>query len=829
MKKTHLLVVSLAAMMALAGCNTTPTVPTSTEPPTTEPTTDPSTEPTTPVETIEHQDEFTREIENVSSTRAYDERFDEMLDDFSGESINGKTTGTINSNTLKVLVDSQNVDAIPNSADRAIYKVGTGYYDLPTYDGIGIKVRISGNKSLKLSNLVLALRGDDSCAVYPIRLSEALDVDGEALPELSEEYQDLVVCPQLSIEDANAVYTLNSGEPSSIKVLETMVGFHIYALDEECSAILEISEVYLTKAGEKTVIDSFDRTAVNKADPTCWWRDSTGFIVRKGVTLKDTNYVTPAINGEYSNLVLTVCGDTTGTTINSTPWASLVDKDGVAVSNAVNGAYYSLAISLDGLTAPFTISSTSEIHIAEVFVTNFEVPAAVVEYPHLDMDSFFVFDNFNREQTGFDGDYDAAITNEKTLAAGLSYQLSYNNGQYVSVDGNNLVFDGASLNDPNGYINYKSCNDNLSGSYKYMVVAVKLEDGATLNDFRFNARGAGVVYCNQMWSAEGLKIATVGQEDYPYVKDGYTWLVIDTELSGITGTDPYIDYYYTGAGKLLIDFVAFANPAKKAFDAEEKVKISIADQAVYTYAGGFASPVGNQYVKLTTASTGENTTIDAIRFEGVNGAQYFHDGAVKDIDGNVISGTTPVGEVIVDLVASGLKASADVEQYIHVHADGSLGQLDISVSVLTEKVGVEAEINPLSSDAYDLTNYAYMGGFYLPYSAEYLVLTLKCGEGETVDLKSIRIESAEAGATPWIKDGAVIGADGQAISADTAVTAEGIKVVIDLSASGLATFGQFHIHGGADGSTGHVQVGVSVIKKVGSYSAILYGYASLGL
>lgn len=813
MKKTHLLVVSLATMMALAGCNNkTPVTP------------DPSGD------TIQHQDEFTREIENVSSTRAYDERYDEMLDDFTGETINGTTTGLINPNTLKVLVDSKNQDAIPNSADRSIYKVGTGYYDLPTYDGIGIKVRMSGNKSLKLSNLVLALRGDDSCAVYPIKLSEALDVDGEALPELSDDYQDLVISPQLSIEDSDAVYNLNSGEPSSIKVLETIVGFHIYALDEECSAILEISEVYLTKAGEKTIIDNFDRTAVNKADSTCWWRDSTGFIVRNGVTLKDTNYVLPAIKGEYSNIALTICGDTTGTTINSTPWSSLVDKDGAAVSNAVNGAYYSLAISLNNLTSPYTISSTSEIYISEVFATNFEVPAPVVEYPHLDMDSFFVFDNFNREQAGFNGDYDSAITNEKTLAAGLSYQLSYNNGDYVSVGGNNLVFDGASLNDPNGYINYKSCNDNLSGSYKYMVVSVKLEDGASLDNFRFNARGAGVVYCNQMWSAEGLKIATVGQEDYPYVKDGYTWLVIDTELSGITGTDPYIDYYYTGAGRLLIDFVAFANSATKAYDAQEVIKKSVEDKKEYEYAGNFTSPSGNQYIKLTTSSTGENTTIDAIRFEGANGVQYFHDGAIKDINGNVIESTTPVGEVIVDLVASGLKTSIDESQLIHVHSDGMLGQLDISVSLLTEKAGIESEIIPLSTDAYDLTDYKYLGGFELPYSTEYLVLTLKSLDGETADLRSIRIESEQSSATAWIKDGAVIGLDGQPISKDTQITSEGIKVIIDLKASNLSTFGKFHIHaGGFDGSTGHVNVGVSVLNKVGSYAAILYGYASLGL
>ena len=771
-------------------------------------------------EEINHQSPFVSTIAEPSVTRAFDERFDEMADDFSGSTLNGQTTGSLNSSMLRVLVDSDDANE-PKSPDAAIYKIGTGVHDIDKFDGIGFKMRMVGNKALKLSNLVLGLRGGDGYNVYPVKLDEALDPDGDALPALSEQFQDFIISPQLSIEDANTVYTnKDDGSPSELKLLDEILGLHLYALNEECSAILEIQEVYLVKAGEKTMVDVFDRAAVNKADDTCWWRDSTGFIVRKGVTLNNgQTYTAPVPNKAFENIVLTVMGDTTGASIkvgnNTVNWSSLKDSKNAAVSNAVNGGFYSLVINaqnsgLGTLDGGFVLSSAKELTVAEVFYTNLEVPQPVAEYPTFDANSLFMFDNFQREQSGFNGDYDAAIADAKTLAAGLSYQLSYNNGDKVSVDGSALVFDATNLG-ANDYINYKACNDNLVGDHDYMIIALKAEGGATLNDFRFNI-GNGVTYINQMYSAEGLKVATLDQADYPYVRAGYTWLVIDLAVSKMArGAEPFIDYYYSGTGKLYVDFVAFANAEKDEYKDTLYVEKSYDADAGYDYAGYVYSPATSRYIKMVAETEG---TIDSIRFEGI-ATQWFHDGNIKDAGGNVIAGTAGAGTYVIDLVASGIKAEG-TEQGIHVHGDGSNGAISVKIYSV-DQVPNYADIETVHEAQADLTGYAYVGGMD-NFGASYLVLNIK-SEDSGVDLRSLRLESGDV--TAWVKDDAVISAEGASISKDTVVTSAGITLVIDLAASNLVG-PAVHIHaGGFDGSAGSITLSATLQYKTNSYGHIL--------
>ena len=947
MKNKSLFLLLATTALVLGGCgggNNNPSSENTSTPSTTSETSTTSEESTTETSTtseqevINHQDPFVREIQNPSATRNYDERFDVLADDFSGENPNGTTTGVVTKSTLRVLVDSNDVNE-PKSPDASIYKVGTNYFNLPTYDGIGFRLRVSGHKQIKLSNLVLGLRGDDAFKVYEIKLDEALDPDGDALPALSENFQDFIISPQQSIEDANTVYTKTDGTASEVKVLDTMVGIHLFALNEECSAVIEIEEVFVVKGSDRTTVDAFNREKVNKADDTCWWRDSTGFIVQKGVTLKDgQNYVAPVPNKALGNFVLNIVGDTTGTSVKvgdkTVAWASLKDNENAAVSNAVNGAFYPLVINANNtefatLSGGFTVTSTTEVTISKIFYTDLEVPAPVVDYPTFDMASFFMFDNYNREQSGFNGDWEAAITDPKTIAAGLAAQLSYHNEDKVRINGSALEFDGTNLA-AQDYINYKVLNDNLTGTYDYMIMAVKAEDGASVNEFRFNI-GSGVTYINQMYSAEGLKVANLDQADYPYIKDGYTWLIIDLAASGMSrGSDPMIDYYYTGAGKLLVDFVGFANEEKdeyvdtlyveKAYEADAgydyagyvyspatsryiklvaettgtidsirfegndgakwfhdggikdaegnvieatsgsgtyvidlvasgfkaegaelgihvhgdggngaiSIKIYSLDlkaktqdvlyvektyeaDAGYDYAGYVYSPASSRYIKLVAETTG---TIDSIRFEGNDGAKWFHEGGIKDANGNVIPATSESGTYIIDLVASGFKAEG-AELGIHVHGDGGNGAISIriySVDLIPDYVDVKAIENKIAN----LADYNY-GGQINNFGADYLVLEVESDDAN-VNLKSFRFASD---AEFWFKDGALIGADGTAISAETAVTAEGIRVVIDLKATGL-TANVIHFHlGGFDGSTGTVTVNATLQYRTNSYGHIL--------
>ena len=837
MKNKSLFLLLATSALVLGGCggnnpdpsSTTPSTPSTTSETTSENTSETTSETTSEEtsntsegEVIEHQTPFVSTIENPSALRNFDERFDEIADDFTSEQINGTTTGTVTSESkLRVLVDSKDVYE-PTTPDRAIYKMGTGFYDLPTYDAIGFRIRMVGNGALKLSNLVLALRGGDDYKVYEIKLSEALDQDGDALPALNGEYQDFIISPQQSIEDANAVYENKDGTPSEVKVLDTIVGFHLYALSEECSAVLEINEVFLVKGGDRTPIDIFDREAINKADDTCWWRDSYGFIVQKGVTLVNgQSYTAPKPVGTYSSLVLNILGDTSGTALKVGngvyEWARLKDSENAAVSSAVNGAFYHLVINstnseFGALTEGFSVTSTTEVTISEVFYTNMEVPAPVVNYPTFDMNSLFIYDNFNREQSGFNGDYDAAIVDQKTINAGLTYQLSYNNGNMVRVNGSALEFDASELG-ATDYINYKALNlNNPSKDRDYMIIALKATDGATLDNFRFNI-GNGVTYINQMYSGEGLKVASLGQADYPYIKDGYTWLVIDLKVSNmVIGNEPFIDYYYSGTGKLLVDFVAFADAPKDEYKDTLYVEKTYADQAGYDYAGYVYSPATSRYIKLVAETEG---TIDSIRF-GVDGVGdfWFHDGKLKDENGNVIPATSSAGTYIIDLVASGMKEEGK-EVGIHVHGDGSNGAISIKVYSLDLKEKTMDTLYVEKTYA-DQAGYDYAGYVYSPATSRYIKLVAET----QYTIANIRFTVDGLGEF-WFKDGKIVDDKGNTISKD----APAGTYIIDLVASGMKEEGHeggIHVHG--DGLNGAISIkvySVDLIPEVQEVASII--------
>ena len=772
---------------------------------------------------ITHRDPFETDIENSSKTRDYKSDYDEMVEDFS-------TNGN-QKNTLRVLVDSETM--LANTPDFAIYKMATGSYELESYEGIGFRMRKVGEGTLDLSNLVLALRGGDAFETYPISLADAVDTDVESLPELTEEYQDFIIAPGQSIEDDTTEYPAKEGGNSGVKVLEEILGFHLYATGEY-SQVIEIEEVFLVNAGERTTLDNFNRKAVNKVDDTCWWRDSAGVIIRNGVKLNNSKVTVNTEVGDYENIALTVLGDTTGTTIApvtasgvGTPvaWSNLKDADGANVSNAVNGAYHSLTanfeqsgISVEGLTG-FEINSTTEVYLNEVFLTNFKDKEAATEYPLVDSENASMFDNFNRTQSGFNGDYDASSTNQTVLDAGLTYALSYNNGDKVSVADGYVTFDATNLG-ADDYINFKEGNDNAYHGEKYLVLSVKMEDGATLDNFRFNV-GNEIRYVNQMFSAPGLKVPMTF-ENYPYTTaDGFSWLVIDLAESGMTATN-FIDFYYSGTGKLMIDAAFFANEYVRFNEIETFTLAGGTDLTTYKYLGYIYGAPEAEFIRATFTSNTEGQTLKSIRFGTGNGEHWFKDGKVIDAEGNAISGDTVIPEggltVIIDIAASGM-ALGD----IHVHGgeyDGSTGDITMVATTLSRKLYNEIETFTLAGGT-DLTTYKYLGYIYGAPQAKFIRATFTSNtEGQT--LKSIRFGTGNG--EHWFKDGKVIDAEGNAISGDTVIPEGGLTVIIDIEASGMA-LGDIHVHGGEhDGSTGDITMVATTLSQT-SYADILSGLA----
>lgn len=217
-----------------------------------------------------------------TETRSYNDALDRMVNDFSAKVADDKVTGAttkVDAPYLEVRVNTAN-EVAPVSDDVSIYKLGTGSYQIQDGYSIGFKRKLADNKTIDNNHLVLALRGDDSLKTFPIALSKAKNPDGEDLPALTGEYQEFVISPRATLENENTPYANKDGSNSSRKVLEKILGFHLYAAgNADCT--IDIESVFLRKEGAADIIlDNFEHAKPNDADASvCWWRDSTGHIV----------------------------------------------------------------------------------------------------------------------------------------------------------------------------------------------------------------------------------------------------------------------------------------------------------------------------------------------------------------------------------------------------------------------------------------------------------------------------------------------------------------------------------------------------------------------
>jgi hypothetical protein len=798
-----------------------------------------SSSSSTAPEPITHRDAFVTAMPEGAVIRDYDSRFDEKLDDFSSETLTGTNTNGIHNTTnyLRVLVDSTAV-GYPNSADASIYKMATGTYALQNYEGIGFKIRLTSGK-LNYSNLVLALRGDDTFQTYPINLAEAKTPDGEALPTLSAEWQDVIISPNQSISDDNSVYKNTDGTDSTVKVLSKILGFHLYALSEECSAVIEIKEVFLNNAGTNTTVDNFSRAKVNKTDDTVWWRDSTGAILNQYLYLKDgASYKTLANTNvaTYEDVALGVMGDTSGATLTpvyadkegtGVAWSALKDPSGTAVVNAVDGAFYPYVVNLSqsGITATnlvgWKISSSKELYLNSIVATSLAEPQLTTEYPHLDTAKAKVFDSFTRTQAKLDTTYDAASTNTVVTDSGLNFSICYSGVDNVSVDGDNLVLA------PNaGYTQVTEGSKTACGNNQYMVFVMKLGEGADLNNFRINSNNSGVVYAKDWRAAEGLASIPSDLTTYPYQNNGYVWYVIDLAVSGMTATD-LMDIYYTGTGTVYIDSIFFANTYSGAAEVALGTGGSVSLDGSYHYMCGIANPGTFDKIGIYATGDGTNANFSTFRLQ-YNSATIWANAAlvITDKDGVKIDPTTaiPATETfyIIDLKASGFTMAADT---MHFHWDGAgaTGTVTIGKIVgLTPEYAAQWGVGgSVSLDG----GYHYMYGGKCDGTMSSLKFSVT-GDGTNATLATFRIEYNSsmiwANAKLVIKD-----EKGATVDPSAVIPAAGETLYIDLAASGFTTGveADMHFHWDGAGASGTVSVGtVYGVASTIPYKAALAAY-----
>ena len=792
------------------------------------------------------------ELPEGSVTRVYNEAEDLMVDDFSSATPKGVLADGAVYNAspyLKVRINSSN-PVFPSSADASIYKQGEGTYPIKDYDGIGFRMKLDDAKKIAKDHLVLALRGDDACKVYEIPLSEAVDPDGTALNDFNGEYQDFIISPKQTIADENTVYTKNDGTPSTIKVLDTIVGFHFYAKGI-CDATLDIASVFLVKGAQKTVLDDFEHEKPNAASPNLWWRDSTGTIVGREVHLdKGASYTIP-VDASKENVVLNIKGDTSNTDfyVDGTggeahaSWGLLRDKNSNLIPAALKGVYAPIAINLaassvtiSGITA-ISIRSSSPITINKVFFSDLTTKAAS-PYPGLNAltQDITVFDSFNRSQSGINADYDASHASDIVKNAGLDYVLSYNTGtaSMVSVNGSAAVFDATSLA-ANDFIQLKEGSDaHARVGQQYLVFSIKMEGGATLDNFRFNYGGAGVKYMNDCYASFGTKSTAT-----PYVnaeKSDYTWYVIDLKETGITNTDNSLDMYYSGTGKLSIDEIFFADhylPSLAIVNANVNPDIkdvNVPLDAGYKYQyGGYLGNPSAPVIGLTLHGDG-TATLATIRLELNGTTLWFKDKVIFDTKGNPIDGAavlpTTDTTIYIDLIKSGFPTGTDGNLHIHCGGDGGVGS--ITFTSLASYAYSAYTISRLDAEkACDVSGYSYVGwlGNQATFASEgkkYL-LVQATGDGSAT-LGSLRIED-KAGNTYWVKDKQIILADGTTM-AEEALDATGKTYLIDLTATGITFQGDVHVHIGGVGTGTVTLKKMNVIYENEPYGEIFNGHYS---
>ena len=728
-----------------------------------------------PAPTVNHQDPFVRDVTDPSLTRAYRDEFDEMIEDFSSATPTGETTGAFTGSLLRVLVDSNDTNE-PTSPDASIYKMATGVHAIENYEGIGFKIRAVGNKSIKLSNLVLGLRGDDAYKVYPLNLGQALDPDQEELPELTDQFQEIIVSPKQSL-DANTKYELAVGGASEQTVLGKILGFHLYALDEECSAVLEIENVFLYEAGEKTVLDNFSREKVNKTDDSCWWRDSTGFIVQKGVTLKNAKYTTKAITlGDYKNVVFNVLGDTSGLKINNVAYASLKDSEGKALTGAVNGAFMSYVVNLEksGLElaeGKLVFESTTEVVISQIFLSNLINEVPVTEYPKIDIANASYLTKFEATKaagsikTNYD---DAAADTETNNALGTNYVIAWAGTELVSMDGHNLVL---AKDTDAGLVNLVIGSN--AEVKDYLVLAIRAEENPA--SLRFKLGTSEVVNLSSCVAGPGLPTVPTAP-GYPYMlEDGFALLVIDLARSGFAGVNNEINIFYNGDTKVEIGSIFFADAYKPAAEVKETVLLDKNMDAGEGY--GYVAAVdvtGIKYLKIETTAAAANE----LRFGLGGDAIYLNTGNLVNIDGEKIAATET--EFILDIEASGIVLENG--QWFHIHS--TLGDaFNIKVSsyelIPVQEITTEKLLDK-NMDAGE--GYGYVAAVDVT-GIKYLLI-------KTTAVAANELRFGLGGDAIYLNTGNLVNIDGEKIAATET------EFILDIEASGIVLENNqwFHIH-----------------------------------
>lgn len=754
---------------------------------------------------------YYKDLNAGARTRKYNADYDLMLNDFTSETLVGEISGDatqVKKNYLKVSIESSHEESYPNSDDKSIYKQARKE-NIASYDGIAFRMRLVKGK-LPLENLVLGLRGDDSFKIFELKLSDALDNDGEAVKELTSEYQDIIVSPKMSLDQE--VYKNKDGSDTTTKVIDTIVGFHLY-VQGDIHAMIEIESIYGISGATKTTFEDFNHVKTNDAADDTWWKDSTGYIVSKSVVgIENGSYkLLPQQDvSEYANVVLSLTADSNKLSLvpvyenkDGTPiaWTALKDDQNTALVDPVNGCYGAYVINIvnsginvEGLKGLKLVYET-EVSLNTIFMTNMQEKEAATTFPILNTENAVVFDNFNRTQGQLDSSYDTAAVNPVVTEAGLNWAYT----DAASVE-DITISDGAAKikNTKQDFTKLDEGTKATVSNQRYMVVSTKVEDGATYDNFRITMSDK-TVYYNDWYAAQGIKSSS---ELNPYVKDGYTWNVIDLELMEWKA-DAKMVIYYTGAGTLSIDTIFFCDDINAvsslvptSFPGETAKVMDSTNSSHQWLSAGLNS--GSKYIQLKYVGNGQDD-LASFRLESTGGENqpiFANAGTLKmfvngeAIDSTFVAPAETETVMIIDLEASGW---TDFNSEVTlVLGDWAKGYMDVKECNMLKPKEALAWNNIAFDEASGNINvsasehgFCYVGNFKDPKQ-----LRIKFKGDGVVDLASFRLENTETHEFVAANSGNLkMYVNGEAIDSTFVAPADTDTVmVIDLAASSDVVF-----------------------------------------
>ncbi len=765
-----------------------------------------------------------------AENRVFDDRFDSSFEEF------GDLTGDITATGMTLEKPYLHVEftaADSGTADDPIFKEGKGM-DSASVVNIVFEMR-APKGDVTLDELMYGSRYGDQHQVYSKPLSELKDANGDDLPALTTEWQKYVINYALSYEDEE-VYNNTDGTPSENKVNDgRIVGVHLFAA-AGASGTIEINKVYKTsnESGDEetdaasNLINGF--TGGKTVDATMsggWWAGSArGYIVQPNVLTAGTTLTVKHTNktaGDFRYAVVEATGDVENLKVS---FAAADDAFGAAAT-VVSGE--TIEVQPETCQFKFEYDGETSAQVDRIFYTNLEVPATTGD-PLPDLANAKVLDDFSLAQATIGSDYDAAIAMPGLEDAGIFYRLSYSTDKNVKVENGAAVFEATT-----DYINLKIQARELTVA-KYVLLKMKVENGATLDNFRFSltptpTASPSIVYYNDLKRDSTRKVNAL-KESTLYTGGEWDYLIVDiaeSKLFSAGGAVDTIDLYWTGTGRLYIDEILLADDVyneTSVYKNEESAALFTftpnpsAGDPNYLYAGYWflndADMRGN-VLALELTKLDDDTSFDNLRLAFVDSLTIWGGGdhntetdkMIILTNGQKLSDVTFVTNepqtVYIDLVASGITKAKEC----HVHTSNTAtGPFKVTrIEVLNRALATdsfnEEEYFGFEDDlvvAADTTAYTYVGyaGNLSKAQGKYLSVTVEAGEKD-VDLTNVRFEFTAGGGLRWFganDAGRLLDKDGNPFEDLTVEAGTTATFVIDLEKSGVKP-GDFHIHADA--------------------------------